>query len=203
MSDRVPFYWSSSLNPLILDTFQLAYISAQVDKPNLYDYSYQGISSLIPEDDPVSLMVIMYTMLRMDNHMATFIIDSDYLYLMTEKGYITLNSHLSNMIDDPACDAETLYVFSPRYKDIPGTVESITTMFSSYILNENQFRLIISKAIDNQSWDYIPSIMNILQLSNILTDDLGPILQKLRLSIIKCRLLQKTRKILEMYPCPP
>lgn len=201
-----PLFWAYSSDPVIQTALKMALVSGysvgRINSGSEVPKTYEQITSTIPEDDGVTSMVITYTMLRSNGKYVVFTVQDGYLYLFSEDGFISLNYRVPDFKDGTICDGNTLYTFSPIYRDIPSSVEEAVTMFKPKIKEgkEKEFQDLMNSAMQ-PGLNWRDKVTSIVQLLNIPQTDMDNTIYTLMRIIGKYKLLKGINLIFSKYPC--
>lgn len=204
MGDRA-LYWNVSDSKRTRMALQMVSISAYAAGTSIsLPESYEDMVYALPEYDMVTPFVVQYVMLRENGMDATLSVENGSLTLTSGDSFISLNTG-SDIDDGPVCDSSNLYQFSPLYRDIPDTVDSITEMFSPIIRDKESFMNIISEAVrprpvsEGLNWgNYISSAMGVIEPGSV---DSQSVYSSLMLSVGKYKLNRLSDILLSEYLC--
>lgn len=125
MNDH-PLYWSYSNDPLVQLSLSMTSCTCM---------SYDDVIDAIPSTDPITILIIMYTMLRVDGRIAYFYVHEGTLFLYTDMGFVGIDLDIDgvddDIVDDPSImypldtpDRERLiYIADTIFKQLPFSIE--------------------------------------------------------------------------------
>lgn len=102
--DEHPLYWRYSDHPLVRLALSMV--------PEAPSTSYIDVARSIHPYDPITMLIIMYTMLRVDGKVAYFYVHEGTLYLYTDMGFVGVDIGMEDVDDDVVDDADVMY---PQY----------------------------------------------------------------------------------------
>jgi len=187
-----PFYWNISDNPLIKIALSLSLITGYVYGNTVGNLptTYEDVDILIPEDDIVTLFLIMYTMMRVDGKNAVLYVQDGYLYLYGDQGFIGTDISLDGIDNDSICNPAILYQYSKYYRDIPSTINELIIQYN--IKDTDDFR----RDMDN----ILQPGIRWKEQANIIANRYGIDNDVLNKMIGKYKLLKGSNMILSQYP---
>lgn len=198
-------YWNTSSHPGLDIALAMAVVSGYVigSTTKLSTLSYDELASIVPDDDPVTMMMLVYTMLRANDKYALFHVQDGTLYLYADRGFLSADDTVEGFENGIITDPEGLYKFSTMYRDIPssidGTVEMYRGMFKPGTDIENQFRHLLSQALlPGVQWK--DKVSEIVQLLDVPNGDTNTVSYTLMSIIAKYKLLKGTNLIFTMLP---
>lgn len=156
------------------------------------------MESMVYEEDPVSPMLVYYTMLRSVGKEAHFEVRDKGLHLISDDGIYSLYVD-RHMNDGFICDPYTLYQFSDLYMDLPYTPELILNMFGPRIRDEDLF-LTYLDTISNMD-NFRDRIDKLVDLIDHAKDEYNS-LSSLMLKIIgKIKVINIANQIFDKFTC--
>lgn len=228
-------YWNVSphravqiaLSMALVSGYAVARISTGAETPK----TYEEISAIVPEDDPITPMIIVYSMLKADNQYAFFHIQDGSLFLYSkQQGFLSVGENVQGFEDGAMCDPDRLYVFSPMYRDIPSTIDGAVQMFrgmfkagpivrinpnTSQIIDQNDNQVEgVTEMLDSErqfrqllSEAFTPGlhwrdrVMRMVTLLDIDQNEVDTTSFTLMRIVAKYKLLKGANVIFSMFPC--
>lgn len=196
-------YWNITPHPAVRIALMMSLISgyaaSKVDAGAELPKTYEEVANVVPEDDPVTTMLIVYAMLRANDKYALFHVQDGSLFLYSDQGFIGVDEVVQGLEDGQLCDPDKLYAFSSMYKDIPSTVDGAIEMFSDKLKVETQFRSLMAEAFSpGVAWkNKVDEMMNLIDTSN----DRDTISYTLMRIVAKHKLLKGASMIFSQLPC--
>ena len=226
-------YWNVTPNRAVMIALSMAlvsgYATAKVSTGAEIPKTYKEISDIVPEDDPVTTMIIVYTMLKANNKYALFHIQDGSLFLYADEGFIGLDETVEGFEDGAMCDPNRLYIFSPMYRDIPATIDESVEMFrgkfkvgpivrvdtaTGQVINsdetgeniveisesERHFRNLLSQAF-SPGLQWREGVSRMINLLEIDTSEVDNTTYTLMKIVAKYKLLRGANNIFSQFPC--
>lgn len=150
-------------------------------------------------DDPISLMLIMFTMLRADNKRATFTIDDYSLYLVADNGFYS-PAPILPVLPQEDCEFTYLYMFSDAYRDLPTDLETTIIQLSPQIMNIDIFSQVFNRILSGTGgWkQYLPELLSVMSVD---PEEELSMISTLNRIIAKIKIQELTQSIFDEVGC--
>lgn len=199
-----PLYWSNqqdkytnlALSMLSITGYAQNLISSA--RFNRDFINWTNASRLDTDFDPITMMIVMYTMLRENREYAHFRVQDGSFYLLSNFGFYSPATQLDVETQD-VCESSIHYQFSPLYHDIPSDIPTILFQLEPDIINTQKFTLILEQALMSDEWKkYIPRLMEVMDVDQEERESMYDMLNRI---IAKTKLQHILDIIMDAFPC--
>ena len=213
LPDNADKLWNYSNNKYVQDSISMLLISAQAsgqytgDVESITLDTYQKLLAYTPDEDFISMIIVLYAMQRSMGVDATFLYDTMYwenqpaliLQTPTEDVIVSLNMDFEYDVQDTReiCDPVSLYELSPMYRGVPHTLEGLRIMYQNRVSNWKQFSSLMETAMKEQ---YNIEIIQYAS-SFVRGKDRDNIFYMLSRIITKAKIIDHVQKLFNIFPC--
>lgn len=213
LPDNAAKLWNYSNNKYVQDSISMLLVSAQASGEYIRDLkpsrlnTYQKLLAYTPDEDFISMMIVLYAMQRSMDIDATFLYDTMYwenqpaliLQTPTEDVIVALNMDFEYDVQDTReiCDPVSLYELSPMYRGIPHTMDGLKIMYQNRVSDWQQFSLLMELAMKEM---YNTEIVQ--QASSLVRGkDRDSIFYMLSRIASKAKIVDHVQQLFNIFPC--